>query len=226
MNDRLRWTTATPPTPSRLAVIAPHPDDEVLGAAGLMRWAADAGADVVIVSVTDGEASHASSDRITPDALAQRRALERAAALAVLGLEAAPVWRLGLTDGAVRDQADRLAALLMRLLRIGDTLVVPWRHDGHPDHEAVTEAAERAAETIGMACWEVPIWSRVHGTFDDADVRELELGEFSNVKRAAVCEFRSQLIPLGPGPGDGPVVHPRELRALTSSTELITVSQP
>ena len=41
-----------------IVVVSPHPDDEVLGAGGLIRVAAMAGHEVTILSVTDGEAAY------------------------------------------------------------------------------------------------------------------------------------------------------------------------
>ena len=40
----------------RLVVLAPHPDDEVLGCGGLMMQAATAKFNVTVFAVTDGEA--------------------------------------------------------------------------------------------------------------------------------------------------------------------------
>jgi len=47
---------ALPPLGARLLVLAPHPDDEVLGAAGMIEAAVRRGADVRVVVATDGEA--------------------------------------------------------------------------------------------------------------------------------------------------------------------------
>ena len=49
------------PPGSRLVVVAPHPDDEILGAGGLLAATARAGRDLLLVAVTDGQASHPGS---------------------------------------------------------------------------------------------------------------------------------------------------------------------
>ena len=71
------------------------------------------------------------------------------------------VWLLDLEDmGAVAEHEQELVEVLVPAL--GDarrTLVVaPWRHDGHPDHEAVGRAAATAAHRTGATLWEYPIW--------------------------------------------------------------------
>jgi LmbE family N-acetylglucosaminyl deacetylase len=47
----LPWT----PSREKMVVIAPHPDDEVLGAGGLIAAQAFLGVEIVVVAVTDGE---------------------------------------------------------------------------------------------------------------------------------------------------------------------------
>ncbi|HJZ09666.1 MAG TPA: PIG-L family deacetylase, partial [Trebonia sp.] len=64
-------------------VVAAHPDDEVLGAGGLISVLAAAGARLRLVAVTDGEASH--RGRADQGDLVTRRCNERAAALRELG---------------------------------------------------------------------------------------------------------------------------------------------
>ena len=46
-----------PPDSGRVVVVAPHPDDEVLGAGGALASLAVRGARLLLVAVTDGEAS-------------------------------------------------------------------------------------------------------------------------------------------------------------------------
>lgn len=80
----------TPPEHRLLAVFA-HPDDETIGAGGLLALAVAAGVDVSVVTCTRGEQGevippelgHLTAD---PDRLARRREQELSAALAELGV--------------------------------------------------------------------------------------------------------------------------------------------
>jgi LmbE family N-acetylglucosaminyl deacetylase len=194
----------------RIVVVAPHPDDEIIGAAGLMRLACQQGRRVEIVAVTDGEASHARSHAITRTELRDRRLRERAAALRRCRLGGIAVHRLALPDGQVGRHVGRLGRVLARWADRRTLLVAPVGDDGHPDHEATSMAARRACEVRGGALWEMPIWARVNGA-DGAVDHVVELGSFVAAKRQAIACFVSQIHPVGPGPYDGPVLPPDAL---------------
>jgi LmbE family N-acetylglucosaminyl deacetylase len=143
----------------RLVVIAPHPDDEVLGAGGLLAATAHAGRAQVLVAVTDGQASHPGS-LVWPQArLRVQRRRESAAALDVLGAHECEVIRLGIDDGGIAAAGTKLAGRLTAVVRPGDVVVSPWRFDGHPDHEAVGQAAAAAAQAGGARHLEMPVWA-------------------------------------------------------------------
>jgi LmbE family N-acetylglucosaminyl deacetylase len=217
VND-LQWAGAPPRFRPRVVIAAPHPDDEVLGCAGVMSWLDRQGYAVEIVAVTDGDASHAESRRVSRAALVHRRQRERASALASLGLAHVPVHRLGFPDAGIASTEPELTEALASRLDSLTTLLVPWRHDGHPDHEAVARAGIAAATACGADYLEVPIWARVRGRRCNPSY-VLVLGAGQPGKRRAAETYRSQVIALGPDPCDGPVVHPGELDALTSPTE-------
>ena len=74
-------TVADPWPPSGpLVLVAPHPDDELLAAGATLAAASDAGIEVRVVAVTDGEMSHPHLDDAGRRHLVDRRLAETAAA--------------------------------------------------------------------------------------------------------------------------------------------------
>jgi LmbE family N-acetylglucosaminyl deacetylase len=207
----------------RVVVLAAHPDDEVLGAGGLVAALATSGADLLVVWATDGEASHAGSTAVPAAHLAAVRRAESASALALLGAGAAPRRHLALPDGGLADREPDLAEALRAVVRPGDTVVAPWSGDGHPDHEA----CGRAARAVAPHVLEYPVWMWHWARPGDDRVpwsraRRLDLdGEARERKAAAVACFASQLRPLGPAPEDGPVLPPQVLAHFARDHEVV-----
>lgn len=187
------------PRGSRVIVVSPHPDDEVLGCGGTLALLAREGYEVLVVGVTDGEAAYPGSTIWTPSALARQRHIERAEGLVRLGVRA-PAYALGLPDGGITSLRPSLSMALRALLRPGDTVLTTWRRDGHPDHEAAGHAAAEAAAEHGCRLWEVPVWmwhwaaprdarvpwERMRRIALDADVRDR--------KARAIAAHTSQLV--------------------------------
>ena len=73
-----------PDAGQQILVIAAHPDDETLGAGGLIAKAAARGARIAIVIATDGERSHPDSPTWRREDLARTRHAEAHHALAAL----------------------------------------------------------------------------------------------------------------------------------------------
>lgn len=192
---------------SRVVVVAAHPDDESLGAGGLIAAAARSGLRVEIVCATDGEGSHPESPTHTPQDLAAIRAVEGTRAARLLGV--AGVRRAELPDGDVTGHEEELTTLLVSVVGDGrDTVIVaPWRHDGHPDHEAAGRAAATTARRTGAELWEYPVWFWHWGDPEDAPWSRLQPflldDEAVGAKRQAIGAHVSQVAPLSTRAGDG-----------------------
>ena len=107
----------------RLVVVTPHPDDEVLGAGGLIQKALAEGILVEIVAVTDGEASHPLSDVAARLDLPALRARETETALRRLGWDTPTITRLHLPDGRVSERRAELDVALDDILLPDDLCV-------------------------------------------------------------------------------------------------------
>ncbi len=198
---------------TRLVVVAPHPDDETLGAGGLIAECARNDIAVEVIVVTDGSASH--PDR---DSLADTRSNELRRAVALLAPNASVVF-LGTADGQVREQRISVRESLSAMLEGfgAETLVAaPWRGDGHRDHRVVGEACAELAASNDFTLIEYPIWMWHWATPDHEEVPWNRIARVNlsarsvAVKRAALTQFESQL---------GDVITPSFLEHFDRSSE-------
>lgn len=171
----------------RWLVLAPHPDDEVLGPGATLAAAAARGVEVRVVCVTSGGAQGEAGER------------EREAALAAheLGLRPPELWRL--PDRGVNERRTELCRRLEAALDHPqpDLVLVPSPVELHPDHRAVAGAVQdllrrrllwgfRRREPTWVAAYEVsvPILPNLLVAADVTWER----------KRRAMATYRSQLV--------------------------------
>jgi LmbE family N-acetylglucosaminyl deacetylase len=193
-------------------VVAPHPDDGVLGCGGLIARRRVNGCAVYVIVVTDGSASHPKHPTVSPSQLAALRRDEEREAMRRLGVDEAALEFLDAPDGRL----DRLSPteseaiegrVFSTLLRVRpDQILLPCRRDGSSEHDAcfalVARAAARAA--LNARVLEYPIWSwwnprrTLRPLATARRVWRADVGEFHAVKRHALCAFVSQVDPTPP----------------------------
>lgn len=218
------------PPNCRAVVIAPHPDDEVLGCGGLMHQLNQLGRDLLLISVTDGGGSHPDSPLWPVQRLTTVRPQESADALACLGLPLEEIqWlRAGIPDGGVARQEAQLVSFLEQHLQTTDVVFSTWGQDGHPDHEAVGRASAQACAKVGAQFHEVPIWAWHWADPEDERLpwdraRKILLDPTTQAcKRHAVRAFASQL-QGDPGIGLAPVLPEGVLERLLQPFELVFI---
>jgi LmbE family N-acetylglucosaminyl deacetylase len=217
--------TAWRPDIARVVVVAPHPDDEVFALGGFIHDVAAQGGLVTIVAVTDGEAAYAGQTSAAAERLRDVRALERRMALERLGVPNAGVVRLGFADGDVGSDEARLTRLLAPLVEAATLVAAPWRHDGHPDHEAVARVT-LLATPAAVPIVEYPVWAwqwAEPGTFAGTALRTWPLTAAARrAKRAAIAAFRSQ---VEPSP-NGVAVVPAGVLASFDRTVEVVITYP
>jgi LmbE family N-acetylglucosaminyl deacetylase len=137
---------------ARVLVLAPHPDDEIIGCGGSIVRHLERGARVHVVHVTSGERTWSGAG----DGGATREREAVAAAVAI-GLDADAVEFLRLPDGKLAGHAELAARLRAAVQgRDPDLVYAPWPLDAHADHRAVTAAAASALPaSASVALYEV-----------------------------------------------------------------------
>lgn len=171
----------------RLLVLAPHPDDETLGAGGLMAATRASGGSVRVVVLTDGSRLHGKSDGEAKARLIAARQAECAAATSVLGVS--ELRFLDAADSRLYKETSRLVPLLAdEIASFRPTrIVLPHPRDGHGDHQAVLPLLRRALRRAGggskpqLLGYE--IWSPAEPT------HIFDIGAVLEVKRRALGHY-------------------------------------
>lgn len=143
-------------------VLAPHPDDEIIGCGGTLARLIQAGVRVTQIQATDGSDSAALAN--APEEVRQQARLDEAARVAgTLGIAETEYWRED--NRAFRHSEALVARLASRIERDKPALVfVPFVADYHPDHltleHILADALERAgAAAAGAEVMNYEVWS-------------------------------------------------------------------
>jgi LmbE family N-acetylglucosaminyl deacetylase len=180
-----------------ILVVAPHPDDEVLGPGGTIARHADEGREVYVVIVTHADPS------IFPDYSLEEGRGEAVRADEILGvrktlfLEGFPAALLDTLpqssiNAAIQDVVDQVEP---------EVLLVPFPGDLHVDHRKVAEAAMVAARPgrthLVREVWAYETVSETHWSWGLGPPFQanayVDISRFLETKLEAAAEFRSQL---------------------------------
>jgi LmbE family N-acetylglucosaminyl deacetylase len=156
------------PSGRRVAVLAPHPDDEMLGCGATLVKHLQAGHQVLVVFASSGEASAAASgtaaERVSLREHEARNAVTAAIPAAVLEF-------LRLPDGELASCVEELAWHFSRVLTAAevDLVYAPHPAEPHGDHAAVARAVAlalapmNAVPIVKNVAW-YEVWSPLPAT--------------------------------------------------------------
>jgi LmbE family N-acetylglucosaminyl deacetylase len=141
-------------------ILAPHPDDEVLGCAGLIQRLLKENKIVHIVILTGGEASHSGCCKINREELMNNRRTLSKKAAEILGIPASSLHYLDYPDGKIsfdNPETERLKTLIQSLKP--DAIFVPHHYEGWNDHiEAGNIVKRLAKDNINIKLYEYCVW--------------------------------------------------------------------
>ena len=144
----------------KVLIVAPHPDDEVLGCSGLIQRLLRESKQVDVVILSGGGKSHVGCCKIDESALIEsRRNLSRKAAK-ILGLPLENLHFLDYPDGSITidcPETDRLKELIDTLQP--DAIFVPHKGEGWSDHlEAGRIVQKLVGEMADVLLYEYCVW--------------------------------------------------------------------
>lgn len=185
-----------------ILLVAPHPDDEVIGCAGLIQQLLKAGKQIDVVILSGGEKSHSGCCHIDEIALVKaRRELSRQAAQ-IVGLPLEHLHFLNYPDGGIaynHHETNRLKQLITDMKP--DAIFIPHKGEGWSDHvEAGRIIKELTEECTDIQLYEYCVWFWYYNVWDIdwEDARFVKMGEKElRCKLKAMDAYITPLAPCG-----------------------------
>lgn len=144
-----------------ILIIAPHPDDEVLGCGGLIQQAITHGKKVTVVILSDGAASHDGCCDATHETIArERRKLTLDTWNLFDGTSAPGLHFLNYPDGQIRQESpetDKLKRLIEEIAP--DAIYVPNLHERFPDHLEAQRIILSVVTDPAVSIYEYCVWA-------------------------------------------------------------------
>jgi len=139
-------------------VVAPHPDDEVIGCGGLIARLSAEGHTPHIIVMTGGEGSHRGCCNVSPFAIiSARRELTRNA-LQILGVPSENIHELDFPDSGISAEHPQTGKLRRLIAQIEpQSVFVPHWGEGWPDHVRTAEIVKSIVPQ-DVAVWEYCVW--------------------------------------------------------------------
>ncbi len=186
----------------RIMLIAPHPDDEVIGCSGLIQQCIREGKSVDVAILTGGGKSHGGCCDLDENVLIEnRRNLSRKAA-GILGLPLTNLHFLDYADGSISfesPETDKLKQLIDDLHP--DSIFVPHKGEGWSDHlEAGNIVRQLIAEKSDIQLYAYCVWFWYYNTWniDWKNARMVRMNkEEHNMKLKAMDAYITPLAPCG-----------------------------
>jgi len=181
------------PGKSKVVVLAPHMDDEVLGCGGTIARHVTAGSDVSVIFLTDGRYGGAgiagrNGHEPDPHEIVDVRKAEARCAAQILGIRT--LIFLDAEDSRLRSDplvADRLREILER--DRPDIVYLPFFLEGHLDHRAANDVLLAATRGSGLRfeCRGYEVWTPLVPNC------MISIDETIDLKRQALGCYQSQL---------------------------------
>ena len=175
----------------RVAVLAPHADDEVIGPGGTLLRHVKHGHVTQVIYLTDGRRSRRAG--LLESQLVRARMEEAQSVQGFCGFSGVQFWSE--RDGALAENTytvDHLRGWLAEYAP--QVLYVPYYLDAHPDHRAASRILARAADGLPLSC-EVRAYEGLYPLTHLVASHYSDISEEVRRKLQLLAIYRSQRVP-------------------------------
>jgi len=200
----LRFRSSCKPhvkTNDRILIIAPHPDDEVIGCGGIIARKAKIGQTPHIIFMTGGEESHHWCCSVeNSDITRVRRGLTRLA-LKQLGVNKEFIHELNFPDGSISPDNSEIHKLIKLIEKIKpSTIFIPHWGEGWPDHVNTARIVKDILPS-DTEIWEYCVWMWYYNVWRGLDWKNAATlsmtPEEHSLKLKAMDAYTTPLAPCG-----------------------------
>lgn len=185
----------------KTVIIAPHPDDEVIGCAGLIQTLVERGTPPHVIILTGGEGSHRGCCNTSAKEIVAARHQLTLEAAATLGLPESHIHYFYYPDGGVsleHPETERLQTLLSELAP--QSVFVPHRGEGWSDHLQAAEIAKHLLKGQDVSIYEYCVWMWYYNVWrlDYRNARVLRMSRAQHLRKLqAIDEYVTPQAPCG-----------------------------
>ena len=182
-------------------IIAPHPDDEVIGCAGLIQALVERNTPPHVIILTGGEGSHRGCCDISADEIIEARHQLTITAAKTLGLPLANIHCLHYPDGGVdfaNAETEKLKILLEELSP--KALFLPHNGEGWSDHTRVLGIVKELTKSTFINIYEYCVWMWYYNVWnlDNKNARILKMTPAQHKRKLkAIEQYVTPLAPCG-----------------------------
>lgn len=180
--------------PGNVVVVAPHPDDDVIGAGGAMALHAQAGKQVFSLYVTDGSRFPGAASQGTTKQTIALRQREALAALNVLHAKGG-IFLRGNSKKINNNNSQAVEHAIREILGylLPESIYIPAPFETHPTHRTVTRITLRALRSMRHYCpalWGYSVWG---GVFSSRGYKVSDISAVAGRKIKAIRMHQSQI---------------------------------
>ena len=185
----------------KTVIIAPHPDDEVIGCAGLIQALVEHGIPPHVIILTGGEGSHRGCCNTPQETIVAERHQLTITAAQTLGLPLSNIHCLEYPDGGVafpHAETKKLKALLHQLSP--NALFVPHNGEGWSDHTKVLGIVKELMKCHVVNIYEYCVWMWYYNVWslENKNARILKMTPAQHKRKLlAIEEYTKPLAPCG-----------------------------
>ncbi|MFA6422860.1 MAG: PIG-L family deacetylase [Patescibacteria group bacterium] len=193
MNSETKLQILDTPPSGRVLVLAPHPDDDVIGCGGTIKKHIDNGDSVKVVFLTDGSGGVAKKRHITTvkerkDLTGERESEAKTAAL-ILGVTETAFWRYHDGSLLLNNTSMKLLDTLFSDFK-PNIIYAPSFLDPHPDHfetAKILAAFLEKKNNFTGTIFSYEVWSPIYAN------RLVRLDDVAEFKKQALLAHKSQI---------------------------------